>query len=104
MTGDVKYGVLEAGINLKNFIDKRDDICSIENGMKRPLIVLSFDEAHNIAEFPDDRGVNILGVAPLLVPAPWPSDLRSISVDGWQIPPFLSGQAMGPILPGRARQ
>ena len=59
MTGDVKYGVLEAGINLKNFIDKHHDIFSIKNGMKRPLLVLSFDEAHNIAEFPDDRGWSI---------------------------------------------
>ena len=59
MTGDVKYGVLEAGINLKNFIDKHHDICSIKDGMKRPLVVLAFDEAHNIAEFPGVRGWSI---------------------------------------------
>jgi len=59
MTGDVKHGVAEAGINLKNFIDKDSSICSTKNGMKRPLVVLAFDEAHNIAEFPDDRGWSI---------------------------------------------
>ncbi len=60
MTGEVKHGVLEAGINLKNFIDKDDVICSTkDDGTKRPLVVLAFDEAHNIAEFPDDRGWSI---------------------------------------------
>ena len=59
MTGDVKYGVLEAGIKLKDFIDKDDDICSIEGGMRRPLVILAFDEAHGLTEFLDDRGWTI---------------------------------------------
>ena len=98
MTGDVTHGVLQAGIKLNNFIDKDDDICSIENGMKRPLVVLAFDEAHNLTESLDDQGWSIY------------SELRRclFQLRGLPIftlfPSFLSREAIALILPGLARR
>ena len=60
MPGNVKIGVSEAGIKLKNFIDRHDSICSkTKDGMKRPLVVLAFDEAHHLTEFQDNRNWSI---------------------------------------------
>jgi len=59
-TGNVEYGVLEAGTRLKDFIDEHDDILSEVEGTVWPLVVLAFDEAHILTEFPvDDRGWTI---------------------------------------------
>ena len=46
-----QQGVLQAGKNLKNFIDKNNVLCSNKDGMKRPLLILALDEAHNLTEF-----------------------------------------------------
>jgi len=61
MTGDAKrgLGVFKAGTKLKNFIDKRNDEHAVNNGMRRPLVVLAFDEAHILTEFPVDGGWTI---------------------------------------------
>lgn len=56
MTDDVIHGVFQAGNKLKNFIDEDDDISPIQSDMKWPLVVLAFDEAHNLTEVPDNRG------------------------------------------------
>ena len=59
MTGDAKRGVFEAGTKLQKFIDKHNNICSIEICKRRPLVVLAFDEAHVLTEFPVDGGWTI---------------------------------------------
>jgi len=59
VTGNVENRVVEAGTKLKNFIDKDGDICSIKDGMKRPLVVLGFDEAQHLTESLDDRNWSI---------------------------------------------
>src|SRR5579863_6026421 len=42
--------VIDAGKALKDFVDKYGTL-SEKDGMKRPLIILSFDEAHELTEF-----------------------------------------------------
>jgi len=59
MTDNVEYGVLEAGTRLKNFVDEHHDICSEVEGTEWPLVVLAFDEAHILTEFPVDGGWTI---------------------------------------------
>lgn len=56
---NVEDRVLEGGLKLKNFIDKDDDVVSIISGMKRPLVVLAFDEAPHLTESMDDRDWSI---------------------------------------------
>ena len=53
MVDNAKHGVLQAGKQLKDFIDKTEVTSSKKKHMERPLVVLSFDEAHILMEFVD---------------------------------------------------
>jgi len=53
-TSNAEYSISEAGIRLKEFIDEHGDIRSEVESTKWPLVVLAFDEAHNLTGFPTD--------------------------------------------------
>lgn len=54
-----KHGVSMAGTQLKDFIDKDEVTCSETKNMKRPLVILAFDEAHVLTEFVHNRNWSI---------------------------------------------
>jgi hypothetical protein len=56
VTDNINHGVLEAGIRLRKFIDKDHPVPAVSsNDMTltslRPLVVLAFDEAHDLTDF-----------------------------------------------------
>lgn len=59
VAGDEQHGVYKAGSQLKDFIDKAGVTCSKKDGVRRPLVILAFDEAHVLTEFVNKRSWSI---------------------------------------------
>jgi len=54
-----EHGVSKAGNQLRDFIDKDEVTCSETKKMRKPLVILAFDEAHVLTEFVHNRNWSI---------------------------------------------
>ena len=53
------YPIIEAGNQLKHFIDEHDDLLSQNKDMRRPVVVLAFDEVHALMDSSGGRNWTI---------------------------------------------
>lgn len=103
MADNAKYGVFQAGKQLKDFLDKSEVTSSKKKHMEGPHVVLSFDKAHILTEFVHTQSGPYTRSSTVVWAIFYLSHFHTILVYGREVSSLLLRETVGNIQPGRER-